>query len=297
MRFISDKAWARGLAKINLHLDVTGREENGYHTVETVMQSISLCDDIAVTLTNGGFSAECNIEGVPTDSKNIAVRAAALFMSEIGSEMGASVKIVKRIPMAAGMAGGSADAAATLTALNSMLESPLDEERLCQIGARLGADVPFCIRGGTAYADGRGDILHPFPEMPDCAIVAACGGEGVSTPWGYGLLDELHDGFGKDSAYLPRKTDKLRAAVESGSIADICGSMYNIFEAPVLERRPVAKEIKQILLDGGAVGAMMSGSGPSVFGIFESETEAEKAAIAIRDKQYFACVCRPASRS
>ena len=297
MKFISDKAWATGRAKINLHLDVTGREENGYHTVETVMQSVSLCDDIAITLQSGGFSASCNIEGVPADSKNIAVRAAELFMSEIGSEMGASIKIVKRIPMAAGMAGGSADAAATLAALNSILDTPLDTERLCNIGARLGADVPFCIRGGTAYADGRGDILHPFPEMPDCFIVAACGGEGVSTPWGYGLLDRLFDGFGEDSSYIPRKTEALRAAIESGSVADICGSMYNIFEAPVLERRPVARELKKMLLDGGAVGAMMSGSGPSVFGVFSSETDAERVAMAIREKQYFACVCRPVSNS
>ena len=293
MNFISERAEARGYAKINLHLDVTGREESGYHSVETVMQSISLWDEISVTLTDGIFSAECNVDGVPADNKNIAVRAAELFMSEIGSSRGAVIKIEKRIPMAAGMAGGSADAAATLVALNSLLDTPLDRAELCRMGARLGADVPFCIVGGIAYADGRGDILHPFPEMPDCFIVAACGGEGVSTPWGYGLLDSLYGGFGEASAYIPRGTDSLKKAIEDRSLDGICKNIYNIFEAPVLDARPTAAEIKKLLLDGGALGAMMSGSGPSVFGIFEDEKTAKRAADSILDKGFFAAVCTP----
>ena len=204
----------KGYAKINLHLDVTGRTPDRYHTVETVMQSMSLFDEVTVVLTECGFCAECDVEGVPTDEKNIAVRAAMLLAEETGYRGGAAIKIKKNIPMAAGMAGGSADGAATLVAMNRLLGEPLEEGELCRLGARLGADVPFCIVGGTKYADGKGDVLHDFPKMPDCFIVAACGGEGVSTPWGYGLLDELYGGF-EDGSYTPKGTDALWAVMLS----------------------------------------------------------------------------------
>ena len=210
MKFISEKALAKGHAKINLHLDITGIEKDGYHSVNTVMQSISLFDTVTVTLTDGEFSAESDAAGVPTDEKNIAVRAAMLFMKEIKSDRGAFIKIDKRIPMEAGMAGGSADGAATLKALNSMLDTPMSTEALCVLARKLGADVPFCVVGGSAFADGRGDILHPFPSLPDCVIVAARGGEGVSTPWGYRLLDSVYGGFSEDCGYTPRSLEPLR---------------------------------------------------------------------------------------
>ncbi|MBE6546770.1 MAG: 4-(cytidine 5'-diphospho)-2-C-methyl-D-erythritol kinase [Ruminococcaceae bacterium] len=284
----------RGYAKINLHLDMTGRMANGYHRVETVMQTVSLYDEVTVTLTEDGtLCASCAITGVPTDEKNIAVRAAALFLGRIGASEGVRIHIEKQIPMAAGMAGGSADAAATLRCLNRLYGEPLTVAELCELGATLGADVPFCIMGGTAYADGRGDRLHPFPAMPDCHIVCACEGEGVSTPWAYRLLDSLYDNFEEGGSYRPVDTDGLKQALTCGTLTEIARSLYNIFETPILRERPVAAELRSLLLENGAVGAMMSGSGPSVFGLFDSECAAENAAEALRQKGYRPYLCRP----
>ncbi len=284
----------RAYAKINLHLDITGRMPDGYHGVQTVMQTVSICDEVTlIPRESVGFFASCNVEGVPCDEKNIAVRAANLFCEKTGIAMGAEIRIEKRIPMAAGMAGGSADGAAVLRGLNRMWGEPLTEAELCAIGSRLGADVPFCIVGGTAYADGKGDVLHPFPKMPDCAIVAACEGEGVSTPWGYGVVDRRYGNFEKDCGYLPRGTEGLRRALEIGSLTALCENMYNIFEEPVLAERHVAARVKKILLASGAMGAMMSGSGPSVFGIFDRDETAASAADALRAEGYRPHICRP----
>jgi len=284
----------RGYAKINLHLDVKGRLVDGYHSMETVMQSVSLYDTVTVTLTDEPlFVASCDKEGVPTDEKNIAVRAAKLFAEKIGSQKGAHIHIEKNIPMAAGLAGGSADAAATLIAINRLYDMSLTTNELCELGACLGVDVPFCIVGGTKYADGKGEQLHPFPLMPNCILVVACGGEGVSTPWGYKLLDSRYGDFADASCYTPHTTDCLRAAMNSGSLGEIGSSLYNVFEEPVLAERPVAADIRQTMLSCGAVGAMMSGSGPSVFGLFLSEEMAKKAAETIQAKNCFATVCHP----
>lgn len=267
----------KGYAKINLHLDITGIMDNGYHSVQTVMQSVSLCDEVTVSLRgDGAYNVSSNVEGVPTDEKNLAVKAARALERRLERPIGANIHIEKRIPMAAGLAGGSADAAAVLLALNELLGEPLDMKALCEVGSTLGADVPFCIVCGSAYAEGKGDILYPFPRLCDCHIVIACGGEGVSTPWGYGLLDKKYNGF-TDGSYSPRGVEKLKNAMQTGNIRDICEHIYNIFEDPILAERPVAKNIKEIMLSSGAVGAMMSGSGPSVFGIFESEQVAKKA--------------------
>ncbi len=283
----------RGYAKINLHLDITGRMEEGYHRVETVMQTVSLFDEVTVTLTEAGFSADCNVRGVPTDEKNIAVRAAMLFCQWTGLSRGARISIRKNIPMAAGMAGGSTDGAAVLRGMNRLCGGILSIDELCELGSQLGADVPFCIVGGTAYADGKGDILHPFPAMPDCSLVIACEGEGVSTPWGYGLLDRLYGNFEEGSDYRPRSTDALRRALEKGTVDEVAKEIYNIFEEPVLARRPVAADVRRILCEQGAIGAMMSGSGPSVFGLFADSTEADRAADALRQAGYCPYVCRP----
>ncbi len=286
----------RGYAKINLHLDITGRMDGGYHRVETVMQTVSLFDDVTLILTDGDrFTAECNIAGVPDDDRNIAVRAAKLFREKMGISVGGKIVIDKHIPMAAGMAGGSADGAAVLRGFNQLYGDPLSVEELCELGGELGADVPFCIVGGTAYADGRGDILHPFPKMPDCHIVCACEGEGVSTPWAYGLLDRLYDNFDAGSLYIPKNTENLREALLSEDIHNIANAMYNIFEAPVLAHRPVAEEIRRILRSNRASGAMMSGSGPSVFGIFEDGKDAQAAALALEEKGYRPYICHPVS--
>lgn len=282
----------KAYAKINLHLDVTGIRKDGYHSVETVMQSISLCDDVRVSLTEDGRTySKCNEEGVPEDEGNIAVRAARRYLSEVGSNKGAFICIEKRIPMAAGLAGGSADAAATLLALNSLFDSALSREELLSLGSELGADVPFCISCGTKYSDGRGDILHDFPALSsDAVFVVACGGEGVSTPWGYRLLDERFDSF---KNYSPAGCGDLKTAISSGGKFDFTSHLFNIFEQPVIEQRPMARELLNILRENGALAAMMSGSGPSVFGVFVSKERATAALTALLPLNCFAYICHP----
>ena len=284
----------KGYAKINLHLDITGRTTDGYHLVETVMQSISLCDEITLTKREDDrFTVSCNVEGVPTDERNLAVKAAILFREKTGESFGADININKRIPMAAGMAGGSADAAAVLRGMNELCNNILSVDELCALGARLGADVPFCIVGGSAYADGKGDKLHSFPAIPNCYIVAACGGDGVSTPWAYGTLDGIYNGFFEGSGYSPRGTVDLCHAAKTGDVKAVAKAMYNIFEEPILAVRPIAKQIRDVMNENGAVGAMMSGSGPSVFGIFLDGDAAKNASERIKGNGYFATVCEP----
>ena len=282
----------KAYAKINLHLDVTGIREDGYHSVETVMQSLSLCDDISVCLTDdGSVFSSCNIDGVPTDDRNIAVRAARLYLDRLKSDKGAFIRIEKRIPMAAGLAGGSADAAATLVALNILFENALTRQELLTLGSSLGADVPFCIACGTHYSDGRGDILHDFPSLDKSAVfVVACGGEGVSTPWGYQLLDKTFDNF---NGYSPVGCEALRKSISDGEALDFSKHLFNVFEAPVVAERPVARKLLDALRANGALAARMSGSGPSVFGVFDSLDSAERALAAISPIECFACICYP----
>ncbi len=288
-----DAMTERAYAKINLHLDITERRPDGFHSVQTVMQSVSLCDHVTVTLGQGRFFATCNVEGVPSNEKNIAVKAAMLFCETTGLSLGGEIHIEKHIPMAAGMAGGSTDGAAVLRILNRLCGEPLSMEALCALGAKLGADVPFCIVGGTAYADGKGDVLHPFVPMLPCHLVVACEGEGVSTPWGYGLIDRHFGNFDVSFGYRPKGLDGLCKAIEQGSAEAMCKHMYNIFEEPVLAERPVAARVKEMLLSCGAIGAMMSGSGPSVFGVFTDREKAEKAAEVLREHGWTPYVCEP----
>lgn len=282
----------KGYAKINLHLDVIGLLEGGFHAVNTVMQSISLFDEICVREKDGEqLSLSCDKEGVPCDEKNLAWRAAELFRETANVHRGFHIDIKKNIPMAAGMAGGSADAAATLVALNRLCDEPLDWETLLSLGSKLGADVPFCIKTGSAFADGKGDRLHPFPSLPENTIIlAACGGEGVSTPWAYRTLDTAYDLF---RAYEPISIEPLRKALDCGDIKDAAKSFYNIFETPILAERPVAKRIREIMEEEGALRAMMSGSGPSVFGVFDNTESAERAAMRIKETGSFVQITHP----
>ncbi len=262
------RVFKKAYAKINLHLDITAKEKNGYHRVVTVMQSLSLCDDIEVTLTEKcENSISCNSPLVPLNEKNLAWRAAELFFEYCGIDKKADIKITKRIPVAAGLAGGSTDAAAVLSALNELCGYPITEEELLMLGARLGADVPFCIVGGTKYADRYGDVLHSFPDMPDCYVVVACGKSGVSTPWAYSMLDANYGNFA-DGNYLPRSVEPLKISLENGDVLEMSRNMYNIFEDIIEREREEVVQIKALLYDCGAERAMMSGSGPSVFGIF-----------------------------
>lgn len=272
-----DSISVKAYAKINLHLDVISKAENGYHEVKTVMQTVSLCDDVEVALSNGeSNSIYCNVSSVPTDSKNLAWRAAELFFERCNVSKKADIRITKRIPVAAGLAGGSTDAAAVFFALNELCGRPLSSDELFALGARLGADVPFCIAGGTHFADGYGERLHDYPAMPGCYIVVACGKDGVSTPWAYSTLDEKYGNFA-EGAYSPRSTDELEVAMKNADIKQVASCIYNVFESAIEPHRPDVTRIKSVMLKHGAENAMMSGSGPSVFGIYTDEKKAKEA--------------------
>ena len=299
-------------AKINLFLDITARRPNGYHEIAGVMQAISLCDTVTLEVTEPTgmylcsmgdhptgaetITLTCSNPDLPTDSRNLAWRAAETFFTATGRGCkNLLIHIEKRIPAAAGMAGGSTNAAAVLVGLNTLFDRPLTSAALCEVGLKLGADVPFCIMGGAQITEGIGETLTPITAMPPCELVVACGGEGVSTPAAYKALDTLYANF-SPTAYTPRADElkTLKTALWQGNLTTLCGSMFNLFETVVLPDRPVARQIKETLLAEGAVTAMMSGSGPSVFGVFpKGDGSAQKACNALMGQGIPAWVCEP----
>ena len=282
-------------AKINLFLDITGRRPDGYHTITGVMQAISLHDEVTVEITEGcsGITLTCSDPTLPSDEKNLGWRAARAFLDETGPELAVNIHIEKHIPAAAGMAGGSTDAAAVLRALNTLCNAPLTEDALRRVGLSLGADVPFCLAGGTHLTEGVGEVLTPVSPLPDCDIVVACAGEGVSTPAAYKSLDEMYGHF-DGSVYTPRYAhlDALRTALTDADLDGVAQNAYNIFESAVLPVRPVAQSIRDTLEAHGACLAMMSGSGPSVFGLFR-RGNASAALDALRSMGIPTWLCRP----
>ena len=287
----------RAYAKINLFLDIEGRLDNGYHTVKSLMHSVSLSDVVDIKMQKAD-DTEIIISSsraeVPTDRTNLAWRAAEKFLEAAGFCARVEIHIQKNIPIAGGLAGGSTDAAAVLRGLNMLSGEPLDTSALCDIGARLGADIPFCIVGGSKRVGGIGEVLTNAPQMPPCRLVIACGGEGVSTPWAYGELDGKYAGFdGSSYACEADKFDTLLGGLEGDDMSEIVSGMYNIFELAVLPVRPVAAEIKGIMTECGAVAAMMSGSGPSVFGIFDSDESAQKAVARLAELGVAGHTCSP----
>ena len=293
MKHTSEQA----MAKINLCLDVTGKRANGYHEIDGIMQSITLSDLITVGFEEGEeteirLSAEGNPD-MPTDSRNLAWRAAEKLLDAAAVCGLVEIHIQKRIPMAGGLAGGSTDAAAVLRALNRLLPKPLSIERLCEIGGRLGADVPFCVVGGAMRTRGIGDILTPVPSMPDCHLVIARRGEGVSTPWAYGKLDEIYADFADRSLCPDSGLKRLLGALEEGNLEGVCASVYNIFEDVVAKEKPDVTAIRREMLLRGALVSRMSGSGPCVFGIFDCEQAATSARDSLQSLGADAFVCAP----
>ena len=256
------------------------------------MQTVSLFDTVTVSLLkNNYFGCKSDVDTIPSGDENIAQRAAKLFFESTGINGGADIFIEKRIPVAAGLAGGSTDAAAVLVALNKLTGYPVDRSVLLNLASRLGADVPFCVECGCAYSDGKGDVLHEFPSIPtNTVFVVACGGESVSTPWAYRTMDKKYNDF---LQYVPQGTDELKNALLSDDKNNFKNHIFNLFESAVLPERGVAVLIKETMLSTGAQAAMMSGSGPSVFGIFEDVMTAQKAKEAINSLGYFAFVCYP----
>ena len=291
-------------AKINLFLDVTGRRENGYHTITGVMQAVDLSDRVTVTAESpivqgsgdGTILLTCSDPTLPADAKNLAYRAAVAYFAATGYTCDRLlIDIEKHSPAAAGLAGGSTDAAATLVALNELCGRPLDEDALCAVGLTLGADVPFCIKGGTHLTEGVGEELTPLAPMPDCEILIACAGEGVSTPAAYRALDEMHGDFAP-GAYQPcyDRRDAQLDALRAGDLDGVCASTHNIFESAILPERPVAASIKETMQKSGAIVAMMSGSGPSVFGVFRTDDPAlATAQKALQERGIPSWRCRP----
>lgn len=272
-----DRLELKALGKINLGLDVLGRRENGYHDVRMVMQTVYLYDRIIMKKSKTpGIRLETNLYYLPVNENNLAYQAAQMLMDEFHMEEGVSIQLDKHIPVAAGMAGGSSNAAAVLFGMNRMFSLGLSQKELMERGVKLGADVPYCIMRGTVLAEGIGEILTPLSPMPKCYVLIAKPAISVSTKMVYEKLDshEIED---------HPDIDGILAGLKAGDLKKVAGSMGNVLERVTVDAYPVIDQIKKMMIKEGALNAMMSGSGPTVFGIFEEKVTARKAADAIRD--------------
>lgn len=257
----------RANAKINLMLDILGRRENGYHDLFMVMQTVSLCDIVSVDAAEK-ISITCSVPDIPCDKRNIAFKAAEAFFDYTGIEAGADIHIEKHIPFAAGLAGGSADGAAVIKALNELYRTDLTAPQLCEIGVKVGADVPFCIMGGTRICTGIGEKMEVIKPLKKCFIVLAKPNCAVSTAQAYAEYDKYGYRRKPDSKGIVR-------AIKFGNLKETARLCENVFEQFI--EVPDRVLIKSVMRRHGALGSCMSGSGPTVFGIFESESSANSA--------------------
>ncbi len=256
-------------AKINLCLSVLGKRSDGYHEVEMLMQMVGLYDEVTVARRGQGVNVRCDNSAVPSGEANIAWKAAAAMLSLLGSNAGLAIEIRKAIPVAAGLGGGSGDAAAVLVAANRLLQTGLNRERLAQVGAELGMDVPFFLYGPTALARGRGEMLTELAPLPKFSVLLVNPGFETPTAWAYKNLN----------LRLTKKVDCNKIA--RLAVRNMAESLYNDLETVTAATYPVISTIKEALLSRGAIGACMSGSGPTVFGIFETEEACRAAAKSI----------------
>ena len=286
-------------AKINLYLDIVGRRDDGYHFIDGVMQSVETGDRIRVGLDPGGAGITLRVEGddsVPADSTNLAWRAAERFLAKAGLCAGVTVELEKRIPAAGGLAGGSSDAACVLRLLNGLAgDRALSPDALRGVAAGLGADLLFCLESpdGAMRTEGIGDVLTPVPPLPDCAILVANAGEGVSTPWAYGLLDELNRDYAKERREQSRQIRRMLKALGTGDLAAVGAACRNAFEEVVVPVRPWVRILRRRMKQAGAEAAMMSGSGPSVFGLFSDRAAAENLGEELKQEGAKVFVTRP----
>lgn len=273
-----DRMELKALGKINLGLDVLGRRENGYHDVRMVMQTLYLYDNVTlIKKDEPGIEIESNLFFLPTDSGNIAWKAANLLMEEFKIPGGIKIILNKFIPVAAGMAGGSANAAAVLYGMNKMYRLGLSQQELMKRGVKLGADVPYCIMRGTVLAEGIGEILSPLPPMPRCFVLIAKPPVSVSTKAVYEAIDS------KEIEEHPN-IDGVLQGLKEQNLDMIASSMGNVLEKVTVAMHPEIAQIKECMLKHGALGAMMSGSGPTVFGLFRSREAAQKAYEKVRSQ-------------
>ncbi len=257
-------------AKINLSLDVLSRRADGYHTLQMIMQTIQLHDTITIEKIPSGVEILCEAPYVPNNSSNIAYKAAEAMLLKYNIEAGVKIEVSKKIPVAAGLAGGSTDAAAVLIGMNTLFDLRIEMDELMRLGKTIGADVPYCIMGGTALAEGIGEVLTKLPAPGNIPLILVKPRIGVSTAWVYKSLDL------KKVTERP-DTKLLMSAIRAGDINTLALNMKNVLESVTSKRYSVIENIKKDLKRHGALGSMMSGSGPTVFGIFEDVEKADYA--------------------
>lgn len=262
----------KAYAKLNLTLDILRKRPDGFHDLAMVMQSISLADDVSISAEEeSGIRCESNLGFLPSDERNLAVKAALIFARETGIELpGLRIRLEKRIPACAGMAGGSSDAAAVLRGLRKLLIPTMPTEELERIAAFVGSDVPYCVRGTTALAEGRGEVLTDLPSLPHCWFVICKPDFPISTPELFSCVNV------KKIAYHP-DTKGMMGALEEQNLSGVARRMFNVFESVLPRKYEEVFAIKHRLLELGAMNAAMSGSGPTVYGIFDNFAAAEKA--------------------
>lgn len=260
----------KAYAKINLGLDVIGRLENGYHEVKMIMQTVGIYDVLTLTKIPSGIAVTTDNGELPTDDNNLIYKAARLMLEKYNIPQGVSIHLEKNIPIAAGMAGGSTDAAGTFLGMNELFELGASEEELRELGVKVGADVPYCIMGGTALAEGIGEKLTRLPSPPDCCLLVAKPDINVSTKYVYEHLDA-------EGVEVHPDIDGMIEAIEQGSLEGVVERLGNVLEVVTVKKYTIIEDIKKVMLDGGALGSLMSGSGPTVFGIFVDAEAAQKA--------------------
>jgi len=266
-------------AKINISLDVIGKREDGYHDVKMIMQSIALHDKIKMEITDKDISIECNCPWIPTDKSNTAYKAAELLINNFKIKKGVKIIIDKNIPVAAGLAGGSSDAAAVLKGVNELFHLNIDQFSMLKFGKEIGADVPYCLRGGTMLSEGIGEILTELEPFPATNIVLVKPKINVSTAWAYKNLNI------KSLTRRP-DTELLLSAIKVHDLNKIAKNMVNVLEEVTVKKHGLIEEIKKRLLDLGAMGSIMSGSGPTVFAIFMDSYSAQKAFSEIKSENW-----------
>lgn len=260
----------KALAKVNLGLDVIRRREDGYHEVKMIMQTVRLYDRIILEKTQQGISMETNLSFLPVNEQNIAYRAAKMLMDEFHIQGGLHIKIDKHIPVAAGMAGGSTDGAAVLYGVNKIFELGLTKRQLMERGVKLGADVPYCIMRGTVLSEGIGEILTPVPSLPDCHILIAKPPVSVSTK-------HVYENLKLDKIEKHPDIDGMVEALRMEDLHGVTQRMENVLETVTIPEHPEIQQIKDLMIKEGALNALMSGSGPTVFGIFDDREKGMRA--------------------
>ena len=286
-----DRIQEKAYAKLNLSLDVAERRADGFHDMCMVMQTVSVCDELELQLNDSGrVQVKSNFSFIPGDERNLAAKAALRFLEATGhAGQGLLITRLKAIPVGAGMAGGSADAAAVLRALNRLYGAPLGPEELETLAASVGSDVPFCVRGGTVLATGRGEKLESLPALPPCKFVICKPDFSISTPELFRKLDQTGLRCHPDTAGIV-------AALGEGALEPLARRMYNVFAEVDDRRLRAVREIKGTLLDSGALGAIMTGTGSAVFGIFRPDADCAKAVAELRREYSFCCEARAVER-